>query len=306
MQINRPISRVLAAAVASTGFAVAPMPTLGTTLSCSAFSATPDGQGNITVNCTDASGTPSCTVSASPLSVSSGGGNVTVTASNCGTISSWTKAGSTVNTSASSWTDAIGANTSGQQLSFTYTVNGAASVTVTQPAAGTGGTPPPPNNSGWPVSCAGYSKTIPIDLPWGAPGSGNPRQNSSGFGNGAIVVARFTTPATIPSGLGGTVKTGQWSQIVAMRSLSISTTPCDFSAPSSMGFYGLQTGANNTTPSFLYQIGGASKTYPVLQPNTTYYINVRNTYTASNGTVVPTCTSGTCDIFVELDKPNGY
>jgi len=53
MSMNRTISRVLAAAVASAGFAV-PVPTIAATISCTGatFSATPDGQGNINVSCT--------------------------------------------------------------------------------------------------------------------------------------------------------------------------------------------------------------------------------------------------------------
>ena len=60
MSMNRSISRVLAAAVASAGFAV-PGPSIGATLSCTSasFSASSDGNGNITVNCTQSGGTVS-------------------------------------------------------------------------------------------------------------------------------------------------------------------------------------------------------------------------------------------------------
>ena len=62
MYVNRTLSRVLAAAVASAGFAV-PYPAVAATLSCTAasFSAASDANGNINVTCTAAGttgGTP--------------------------------------------------------------------------------------------------------------------------------------------------------------------------------------------------------------------------------------------------------
>ena len=73
MHINRNISRVLAAAVASGGFFVAPAPVYATQLSCSSFSATPDSSGNITVSCVDAGSAPppsNCSISVSPTTIS--------------------------------------------------------------------------------------------------------------------------------------------------------------------------------------------------------------------------------------------
>src|SRR6476659_9532119 len=127
MYMNRSISRVLAAAVASAGF-VAPMPVMGATLSCTSasFSATSDGAGNINVSCTPAGGgsTPSCTVSASPTFVAAAGGTVTLTASNCGSISSWAGGKSTTGGTSTSWQDTLPANTSSSNVTYRYAVSG--------------------------------------------------------------------------------------------------------------------------------------------------------------------------------------
>jgi hypothetical protein len=297
MYMNRNISRVLAAAVASAGFAVVPMPAFGASLQCTSasFNATSDGNGNINVSCTSPGATPVCTLSASPSSLGSGGGTVKLTASNCGTISTWTKAGSPVGQTASSWNDLIPANTGTSTAQFTYTVNGdggSASATVTEAAPGSAPPPPPPGGA---ISCAGYSKTIVIDLPWGAPGSGAPRLSSSGFGNGAIIVARFTTPSTT-STASAALSSGEWGDQPTPRTAALSLSPCDFSSPLPRASFTL----GQQTPAVTYVVGGSSRMYTVLQPSTTYYFNIKN-----EAYGVPTCGSSSCNMFVELQKPNG-
>ena len=63
------------------------------------------------------------------------------------------------------------------------------------------------------------------------------------------------------------------------------------------------TVTGSTSPSVTYQVNGTSAYYPILQPNTDYYFNVKNEY---NGN--PTCPAqfGSCDMYVELDKPIGW
>lgn len=300
MYTNRSISRVLAAAVASAGFAV-PVPTIAASLTCTAgtFSATPVN-GNIVVSCTSPSTTPTCSLTASPTLVSASGGTVTLAASNCGTISSWTKAGSSVGQTASSWQDSFPANGGTSTISYTYTVNGAGgsdSVTVSQ--SGTGGSTPPPPLPGGAISCAGYSKTIVLDLPWGQPGSAAPRLVSSGFNYDSVVVARFTTPASTASNVFAQIKAAEWGDQQALRTAALSTSPCDFPSPNPLGRYAsVMTGT--PSPSVNYAVGGSSSLYAILKPSTTYYFNIRNYAFGAK-----TCTSGKCDIFVELQRPNG-
>jgi hypothetical protein len=169
------------------------------------------------------------------------------------------------------------------------------SVVESGTSTGGGGSPPP----GGAISCAGFSKTIVLDLNWGAPGSAAPRLTTSGFGNGAIVVARFTTPANTAPGVYAAIAAGEWGDQPTSRTAALSTTPCDFPSPNPLGKYATLN-AGQQTPSVVYAVGGTSRVYAILQPSTTYYFNIKNE--AFGG---PSCMSSTCNMFVELQKPNG-
>jgi hypothetical protein len=293
---HRNISRVLAAAVASTGFAVAPMPTFAASLTCtsSTFTAGSDGSGNIVVNCTSPSTGASCSLTASPTTVPSSGGTVTLTASNCGTVTSVTKSSSQIASSGTTWTDTLGANTGSGSLSFTYTVQGSSgsdSVVVTQ--SGTGSTPPPPPPPGGAIACSGYATTLVYDLPWTATSIAY----TKGFNNNAIVVARFTTPATgAVSGLAN-FSSIEYQDGKASRTASLSTVPCDLTGT---GFGKIAKFKGTQGVSFTYQINGIS-TGIVLQPSTTYYVNIVNRDSLGN----PSCGTATCNMIIQLTKPFG-
>jgi hypothetical protein len=303
MYTNRNISRVLAAAVASTGFAVVPMPTLAGTFNCagSSFSVSPDGKGNFNVSCTTPGSSATCSLIASTTSLPASGGSITLTANNCGTVSSWAKNGSQVAQSGSTWTETIPANAGATSVSFTYTVqgdNGSDSVTVSESAAGT---PPPPINNG-PISCSGYSKTLVYDLAWvqGA------TAKTAGFGNDAIVVARFTTGPVAPGATyPANVSSIEYVDARVTRTAALSTVPCDLTGG------GLGTAAADVTqgPNWTYQVGGTAplsrftltQTRVVLQPNTTYYVNITN----KDGSGTSTCGGSTCNMIIQLTKPQG-
>ena len=300
MHIQRTISRVLAAAVASSGFVVVPMPVHAASLTCTStsFTASADSAGNITVNCTSPTTGSTCSISVSPTSLPASGGTVNVSTS-CGANTSVTGGKALAATSTTTWTDAIPANTSSTSLTYTYSVTGdGGSNQASVVEAGSGGTtaPPPPGGA---ISCAGYSKTIVLDLNWGAPGTAAPRVTTTGFGNNAIVVARFTTPATTAPGAFASISAGEWGDQPTARTAALSQTPCDFASPNPLGKYATLN-SGQQTPSVVYAVGGTSRVYAILQPSTTYYFNVTN---AVNG--ASSCTSSTCNIFVELQKPNG-
>ena len=298
MYMNRSISRVLAAAVASAGFAV-PVPTIGASLSCTAasFTATSDGSGNINVSCTQAGTTSggTCSISASPSVLSASGGTVTVSTS-CGANTSLSGGKSVAQNGSNSWTDTIGANSLSTTVSFTYTVSGdggSKSVTVSQ--SGTGGTSPPP---GGPISCAGFSKTHVIDIAWGAPSTAAPRvltSQNGGFTAGEIVVGRFTTPASTAAGIYAQIKSAEWGDQQHNRIASLSATPCDFPNPNGLGRLATTT-IGTTSPAFTYAVGGASSYYAILKPSTTYYFNIKNVDCRLNES---------CNMFIELQKPKG-
>ncbi len=296
MHTNRSISRVLAAAVASTGFAV-PVPTFSATLACSSFTASPGSNGTIMVNCVEAGGgTSSCSISVSPSSLPASGGNVTVSTS-CGANTSLSGGKALSQSGTNSWVDAIPANAASTAVTYSYTVTGdAGSKTAFVSQAGQGSTSPPP--TGGAISCAGFDKTIVLDLNWGAPGSPAPRVATSGFGGNSITVARFTTPNKVAPGVYAQIKSGQWVDAARETTASLSTTPCDFPYPNPLGRLATTT-QPVVSPSVTYAVGGSSVYYAILQPNTTYYFNIKHQV---NG--VSTC-SGSCNMFVELQKPNG-
>jgi hypothetical protein len=298
MYMNRNISRVLAAAVASAGFAAVPVPTFGASLSCAGgtFSVSPDGQGNFNVSCNTPGSSATCSITANPPSLTSAGGSVTLTASNCGTVSSWAKNAAQVATSGNTWSETIPQNTGTTSVPFTYTVQGTSgsdSVTVTESAPGTS-TPP----TGGTISCAGYSKTLVYDLPWTAQSNAT----TTGFGNDAIVVARFTTPATSVMSSTANVSSVEFGGPTAWRTASLSTVPCDLSG-TGVGSVAVFKG-NSQGPSVTYQILGAVTRLSgrvVLQPSTTYYFNIVN----RNSLGAPSCGTSTCNMIIQLTKPTG-
>jgi hypothetical protein len=302
MYMNRNLHRVLAAAVASAGFAAVPVPTFGTTLSCTAasFSAVADSQGNINVNCTSPGSTGgTCSISASPSSLPSSGGTVTVSV-NCGANTSLTGGKAATASGTNQWTDTIPANTLSTGVTYTYTVTGdGGSKSASVVEAGTGSTPPPP--PGGAIACSGFSKTHVIDVNWSG-STGNVRvltKDYGGFGSNEIVVARFTTPASSAPNVYAQIKAGQWIDADTARTAALSQTPCDFPSPNPLGRLATTSGWGVISPSVTYAIGGSSSFYAILQPSTTYYFNIKNEVSGAS-----TC-SGSCNMFIELAKPNG-
>jgi hypothetical protein len=183
-------------------------------------------------------------------------------------------------------------------VTYTYTVTGdGGSKSATVSEAGTGTTNPPP--SGGPISCAGFSNTYVLDLPWGPPGSPAPRLTSK-MSHNDIVVGRFTTPSTTAPGVYSMIKGGNWTGDQILRTASLSLTPCDFPYPNPVGRLATTT-QGTPSPSVTYAVGGTSSYYAILQPNTTYYFNIKNEVNGAS-----TCAAGqNCDFFIELQKPKG-
>jgi hypothetical protein len=233
MITTRNALRVLAAAVASAGFAAVSTPTLADTLTCTSasFRANADASGNIQVTCT----------------VPSSGGD---------------SGGGTTN----------------------------------PPPVDTGGGTPPPPSDGWAGTCPGYSKTIVYDLPWNA----QSKITTKGFANGTMLVARFTTPNTSVQSGSATIASAEWLPPRVTRSASISTSPCDLGGTGT----GAVSGGWTQTPGWTYQILGTASRLSgrvVLQPNTTYYVNIVNRDSAGQST----CTTSTCEMIVQLTVPTG-
>ncbi|HXR56686.1 MAG TPA: hypothetical protein VN858_07780 [Casimicrobiaceae bacterium] len=297
MHINRNISRVLAAAVASAGFFVAPMPAFATQLVCtsSSFTATADGSGNITVSCTQAGSPPpsSCSVNVNPTTVPASGGTVTIT-TNCGSSTSVTGGKALQASSSTTWVDTIPANTGTSSLTFTYNIsgaNGSNQASVLQLASGSSG-----GGTTGPISCPGYTNTLVYDLPWSALS----KVTTKGFSNSTFVVGRFTTPATSVVSASATIFSGQWTEPTVVRTGAISTSPCDLTG---QGTGAVSPGVSQG-PSWTYQINGTALRFSgriVLQPSTTYYFNLTNR--DKNGAA--TCTAASCEMILQLTIPTG-
>ena len=250
-------------------------------------------------------GSPSCSISIGQSPSSSAGGAVSLSA-NCSNFTpsswAWSRNGSAIGSNSPTLSDSVpAAGTTPGTYTYGMTANGsvtANSVTITVPAnTGGGGL----GGGSWPVSCPGFSKTLNIDLSWASTGSATRllTGNYGGFGSNDAVVVRFTPPAGSASYGSGTISMAEWGGGPVTRFSTISATPCDFSQSGWFSLYNVSTG---TSLSYSLQVGGAQQAWvTVLNPGTTYYLNVKNTtYTGTQ-----TCSNSTCDMFVDFYKPPG-
>jgi hypothetical protein len=159
---------------------------------------------------------------------------------------------------------------------------------------------PAPNPSPAPTPAPVGGRNIAIPLQWGAPGSGNVHvltENYGGFHDKDVAIVSFKTPANTAPGQVGSISAGEYRSAAISRTASLSLRPGSFDNDLGVkGFLGAVSGAtlvSGTTVSVSFQIGGTSLWYPVLQPSTTYYFNIKNT----NGV------GG--DMVIELIKPPG-
>jgi len=301
MNTIRRTSRVLAAAVSASACMMPALPSYGASItisdnSCASFSSSSDGNGSLTITCGGGLQPPpiNCTLTASPTTVPATGGVITLTASNCGIVSGYTKNSQATGQTSTSWQDTIGPTQSATDVPFNYVVAGtgspaSASATVIQKGTAAGGPV-----GGTATSCPGFSNTWPLSLAWGAIGSGNVASLMTKFNGNDIIVASFTTPAVTSAGQIGTIQAAEYSSIAINRTASLSLTPCSFDNNlASSGFGAHKTLVSGNTVSISYVIGGSSKYYPVLQPGTTYFFNIKNSSGIGGG------------MKVEMIKPPG-
>ena len=251
----------------------------------------PDALGNYTLTCNQGP-TASCVVTAAPgTSLPSTATSVTLTASAaCGTISGWTRNGQSIAGTATHWTDTFSANestTSGNVMRYHVTSSsGGGDVTVTQAAA-------PSSTGSWAGTCPGFRNTRVLKLGWTGTGTRQATSSVGGFGNNDIVVAQFTTgplnTAITPKIIGY-----EYIDASTYRTGAISQFPCDFTGATSSTVVGGSFRLGTT-----YETGSAFKP-KVLLPNTTYYLNIKNTY-SKFGVETSSCPAGrSCNIAVEI------
>lgn len=253
----------------------------------------------------------SCSITASPSSLPSTGGSVSLTANCTGftpTLYTWTKNGAALNsTTGNATSDTLGGNQGTADITYTYSVSGCAGSTCASNSAPvvvakgtTGG-----GGGGGPVSCAGFSKTVYVDMPWGTTSrdgsTAYPRLYTNDFGgltgHDALVI-KLNPPGGVASVGAGSISLSEWGGGPYTRYAVISTTPCDFSViPSTYNykiatnvFYSLQVGGNQPAGVFVFQ------------PGVTYYLNIKN----ANQYGTQTCPTGTtCNLSIDFTKPAG-
>jgi hypothetical protein len=247
-----------------------------------------------------------CIATAAPTALASAGGAVAIAATCSGTVTSWawTRNGATFGTAAASQSDALPANATASAVYYTYAVtacNGtacAAAVSVTVSVAGSSTPPPPPGQ----IACAGFARTVVIDLPWASTTAASRVLTSSygGFGANDALVVKLTVPAGVVSFSPGSINMAEWGTGGNPRYASLSTTACDFSTTN--WFSDLWASGTISTP--LY-VGVPAPAYAgaSLQAGQVYYLNIRNTDRWGN----PSCSepSGYCNMFIDFYKPPG-
>lgn len=137
-----------------------------------------------------------------------------------------------------------------------------------------------------------------IDLPWGAPGSGNVRidtRQHGGFHDETIAV-RFTTPNVTSTAL------AKLSAIESNATTTIIRTACLSEMPGDLDHPVARARSVGISVTLTYGVGTSSLYAANLQPGKTYYLNIKNVDNKGN----PTCPPGvSADMFIELAKPSG-
>lgn len=242
-------------------------------------------------------GVPVCAIKANnsnPLTISVAGAvALSATCTNTDTSTTWAWTG----TGASPTTPAGVTGTQSLNVSATTTfgviATNATGPSVNKTVVVTVGAPPPPPPSGS-IQCAGYDRTIVVDIPWQA----NYVVDSQGFDGTSVVVARFTVPAGAVTTSSGTISGTDSASSANFRYATLTSTPCDFSPVPGNELY--NTRGPGSTVSFSYTIGGAQAFNKVLlQAGQTYYMNIRNTGTSGGNT----CPVGTCEVHISFNKP---
>jgi hypothetical protein len=240
-----------------------------------------------------------CRGTATPNPVGAAGGTVTLGVTGCSvtpTLGAWTSSfalsGSTLTVPSYTGTSnrAITANVQACDPTVTTAcVNVTAQTTQLAPAGGGGG-------AGGAISCPGFSNTIVIDLNYTAGVQSGKTTSGATFGNAEIVVARFTTPATVNSyGYGGYLSVVQAdASLASQRTVALSTTACDFTVQAT-SHTNVAHGINPNVYFYAPKVGVAPLVWS-LQPNTTYYFNVTNRDALGMGQ----CSSGNCPVLVTL------
>ncbi|MEP6997965.1 MAG: hypothetical protein ABI900_09960 [Betaproteobacteria bacterium] len=209
-----------------------------------------------------------CVLNASTTSLPVGGGTVS--------LSMDCSAGSGLSYA---WTGGFAAGASTQQVSGTL----AATTTFTATASNSSGTVTKTSTvtvatGGGAISCSGYLNTNVITMNWG---SWLPNQIAP-MGPLDATVVKFTTGSVVTTGR-FTATNSPAANASTKHDYTLSATACDFGK-------GLKQQADAGTSAIGFTINDPTRT-PTLAPNSTYYINIRN-----SGTQGCAINGGSCDL----------
>jgi hypothetical protein len=147
--------------------------------------------------------------------------------------------------------------------------------------------PPPPPPPPPPSGCSGYGKTLQYIFAWDVPGtihqiytSAKDINNNSGFSANTVVVVKFTTPTATSQGQYGLISIGEFQSAPFNMIAKLSPMACDVSGSS-----------GTQEPTLGYSVGPNTVGAQILQPGTTYYLNI------AGG-----CNSG-CNAVVNFGQP---
>lgn len=180
-----------------------------------------------------------------------------------------------------------------------------ASISITViplPLGGGGDTPPPPPppppGGGPPFSgtCPGFAGTFVSTMNWAAPMR---IFTGTSFGSNDAWVIQFTTPTNTNTTSVSHFSGAEWTSNLSWRDWVLADHACEFNPAN-----GVQpptgSGSGSTTVSSFFYVGtpgSCPSCYaPVLVPNTTYYLNVRNFQPN------PSCAGSSCSMFMDLIK----
>lgn len=276
---------------------------------CASFTASVDGSNNTVLTCLAGSGgagaPTGCTGTVNgttTLTLTSAGGNASLAAScsspGSGITYSWSRNNAFGASTLASWTDTLPNNNSTTVNNvYNYQVRACVSsdcvtvpvspLVVTVPA--TGGNSP---GLGWNGTCPGFASTQVLDLNWAVP----TRLVTSGFTLSDVLVVRFTTGSNNSSNNLPHITAVEYGGVgPAQRTGVLSATPCDFAHQATPGAIGV---GNTITSTFAIGNGSGFGFYPVLQTNTTYYLNIKNNAGGGCGLGAP------CDMSIDLIKAN--
>ncbi len=235
-----------------------------------------------------------CAFAPSTISLPSTGGNYSFTAS-CTSVpaTSWLVGGVTASSNASltlSGTASSSASFTATPMNGSVAGNPITATVVVAPNTNTGG-----GNTGGGINCAaqGFANTVVMNAAWPASRRTTRTLTSAGgaFGANTAFVLKFTTGSTTGYGM---LASAEYGSSPTGKTSVLSSQPCDFGPQPSL--FATQQGVTVTTT---FKVGTSDPAgYPVLAPNTTYYLNIKNEV---NG--VQTCSGSSCDAFIDLKSP---